>query len=347
MAALYDLGQQGALRTDSIWRRAHPAYLHDLASNRAPDSGPAVEIRLPIFVAEIARAIVRHRPDLVLFTHVNLARAAPVGRALGGRRYAISTYGIEVWSPLDRLRRHAILGASQVLTISDYTAEQLERHHRLARSRLRVIPLALEPSWLDRARGTWQPDEHPSTRGPARRLLSVSRLVPADRYKGIDHVIRALPEVREAIPEVVYHVVGDGDDRAYLESVARESGVANAVSFRGLLSDDDLIEEYRHADAFVLPSQGEGFGLVFLEAMAHAKPVIARRAAAAAEVIVDGQTGVLVDDERALAPAMISMLRDPDRAHAMGRAGLERLREAYSFESFTSRIEAALVAAAG
>jgi len=108
-----------------------------------------------------------------------------------------------------------------------------------------------------------------------------------------------------------------------------------------------LVSEYLQADAFVLPSQREGFGLVFLEAMAYAKPVIARRAAAAIEVIADGHTGVLVDDERGLAPAMISMLSDPDRALAMGRAGQERARETYSFETFTSRVKDALLIATG
>ena len=156
-----------------------------------------------------------------------------------------------------------------------------------------------------------------------------------------------MAEVRDALPEVILHVVGDGEDRAYLESVASESGVAAAVVFCGLLSHDDLIREYQQADVFVLPSQREGFGLVFLEAMAYSKPIIARRAAAAVEVIADGQTGILVDDERGLAAAMISLLSDPDRALAMGRAGRKRAQDTYSFEMFTSRIEAALLAAVG
>jgi phosphatidyl-myo-inositol dimannoside synthase len=347
VAALNDISQRGVLRFESIWRRRHPSYLHTSQGNDSMSTGEdSIETRMPVFVAQIARAVVRRRPDLVLFLHINLARAAPIAWALGGRRYAIATYGVEVWSPLDRARRHALVRAREVLTISEYTADQIRRHQRLPQGRARVIPLALEPRWLETASETPQPADR-SSHQQAPTLLSVSRLEPAARDKGIDRVIRALPAVRAAIPDVRYHIVGDGEDRAYLEQVAVENEVTDSVVFQGLLAHADLINEYRQADVFVLPSQREGFGLVFLEAMAYAKPVIAQRAAAAVEVISDGQTGILVEDDQGLAAAMISVLSEPNRAIAMGRAGLERVHEIYSFDVFTARIEAALLAASG
>jgi len=216
MAALHDLSQQGVFRVDSIWRRHHPDYLHVSADNRAPESRRTAETRMSTFTAQIARAVIRHHPDLVLFLHVNLERAAPVARAQGGRRYAITTYGVEVWSPLDLLRRRALQGACEVLTISEYTADRLECHQRLPQGRARVIPLALEPQWLEAATATSQPIEGSSRSQQTHRLLSVSRLEPTARDKGIDHVIRALPAVKAAIPDVRYHVVGEGTDRDYL-----------------------------------------------------------------------------------------------------------------------------------
>jgi glycosyltransferase involved in cell wall biosynthesis len=345
MAALHELSERGVLQVDAIWRRRHPAYLS--TTTGTPQSGNVTEAGMSIFLAQMARSLLRVRPDLVLFLHVNLARAALVARVLGSRRYAVSTYGVEVWSPLDPLRRRALLAASGVLTISEYTAGQLTTQQGLPRSQVQVVPLALEPHWLEAVVAT-PPNEAASyTPGYQPRLVSVSRLDPTARDKGIDHVIRALPAVRAAVPDVRYHVVGDGQDRAYLEQVANTSDVADAVVFRGLVSQDELVEEYRSANIFILPSEREGFGLVFLEAMAYAKPVVARRAAAAVEVVADGDTGILVNDEHGLAAAMIALLSDPDRARAMGRAGLDRLRQVYSFETFTSRIEAALLAAVG
>lgn len=344
MATMHDLSRRGVLQVDSIWRRRHPSYLGVDESTHAPEGGQqAEEVGRAAFGLQIGRAIVGKRPDLVLFLHINLARAAFIARLLGKRRYGIVAYGVEMWSPLDRLRRHALLNAPLVLSISDYTATQIELQQRLPRARVQVIPLALEPRWLEATNVA--PSPEPAVRGGhAPRLLSVSRLDPNARGKGIDDVIRALPAVLAVIPDAKYHVVGDGADRGYLEQVAKETGVAASTLFRGSLSHLELIAEYRQADAFVLPSQREGFGLVFLEAMAYGKPVIARRAAAAVEVIVDGQTGVLIDDERGLAPAIISMLTNRDAAVAMGRAGQQRTHEVYSFENFTSRIEAALLA---
>lgn len=347
IAALRQLSNRGALTFTSIWRRHHPDYLRASTDVQSDAGRHSVESRMPAFAIQIARAAARNRPDLVLFLHVNLARAAPVVRALGARRYGVVTYGVEVWSPLDSLRRTALHAASGVVAISEYTASQLVQHQGLASNRIRVVPLALEPHWLEQAAVASPPSERLAASQTGPRLLSVARLDPAARNKGIELVIRALPQVRSAIPEVTYDVVGDGADRLYLERLADECGVSDAVDFRGLLSQRDLVEEYRRADVFVLPSRSEGFGLVFLEAMVHATPVIARRAAAAVEVVADGSTGILVEDQGDLAPAIISVLSSPDRARDMGNAGAERVRALYSFEAFTMRIEAALLAAMG
>lgn len=347
MAALSDLAEQGTLRFTSIWRRSHPPYLRDRGGPGSRPIAQAAESSVAAFAIQLALAIRRDRPDLVFFLHVNLARVAPVGRALGARRYAIATYGVEVWAPLDRVRRRALHGASGVVSISEYTASQLAEHQGLSGNRVHVVPLALETSWLEAAASVAGrvSDASPAREEPGPRLLSVSRLEPFARDKGINHVIRSLPEVRLAVPGLRYHVVGDGPDRPYLERVAQECGVTDLVSFKGLLAHDDLIEEYRQANAFVLPSRREGFGLVFLEAMAYAKPVIALRAAAAVEVVADGRTGILVDDEQDLATAIIAVVSDENRAQAMGRAGAERLQDSFSFEAFRLRIASAVAAA--
>lgn len=343
IAALGKLSERDALRFNSVWRRHHPAYLQPFGDVALNEAGRSAETSLRKFTGQLAAATLRDRPDLVLFTHVNLARAAPVARAFGGRRYAVIAYGVEVWSRLEMIRRRSLESASGVVAISEYTADRLVEHQRLQRRSIHVIPLALEPYWLEDAAGvsgSGKPWKMASKGGP--RLLTVSRLEPSARDKGIHHVIQALPEVRSAIPGVCYHVVGDGPDRAYLERLAQDYGVMETVVFRGAISSDDLANEYRAADAFVLPSQREGFGLVFLEAMAHGKPVIARRATAVVEIVDDGKTGILVDNEQELAASIISVLSDADRARAMGQSGLERLQAAFSFDAFTAKIAAAL-----
>jgi glycosyltransferase involved in cell wall biosynthesis len=107
-----------------------------------------------------------------------------------------------------------------------------------------------------------------------RVLLTVGRISSAERYKGHDRVIRLLPELLKTHPDAVYVVVGDGDGLPALERLAKQLGVSDACRFTGRVDDADLVEHYRMADVFVMPSTGEGFGIVYLEAMACGIPAI-------------------------------------------------------------------------
>ena len=102
--------------------------------------------------------------------------------------------------------------------------------------------------------------------------MTVSRLASSEQYKGHDRVIRTLPRLLSQHPETIYLIVGDGDDRPRLESLAVECGVAEKVQFAGLVPPEELPDYFRLADVFVMPSTGEGFGIVFLEAMAYRRP---------------------------------------------------------------------------
>jgi glycosyltransferase involved in cell wall biosynthesis len=149
-------------------------------------------------------------------------------------------------------------------------------------------------------------------------LLTVSRLASSERYKGHDRVIRALPRVLEQHPETVYVVVGDGDDRSRLETIAAKTGVSAQVRFTGLIGGDDLADYYRLADVFVMPSTGEGFGIAFLEAMASGVPVIGGNRDGTVDPLVDGALGTAIDpdDEDQLVGAICAALRgSPDKSH--------------------------------
>ena len=103
-------------------------------------------------------------------------------------------------------------------------------------------------------------------------LLTVGRMASCERYKGHDHVIAAIPDLVRRGHDVVYLIIGEGDDRARLEEIARKIGVAERVRFLGAVDQEHLAGSYRMADLFVMPSAGEGFGIAFLEAMASGTP---------------------------------------------------------------------------
>ena len=122
-------------------------------------------------------------------------------------------------------------------------------------------------------------------------LMTVARLWPGDIYKGVDVTIRALPQIAKAFPTVKYVVIGRGDDQPRLAQLAIDLGVADRVVFAGFVPDEALIDHYRLADVYVMPSK-EGFGIVYLEAMACGVPVIAGDDDGSADPLQDGASGL-------------------------------------------------------
>jgi phosphatidylinositol alpha-1,6-mannosyltransferase len=180
-------------------------------------------------------------------------------------------------------------------------------------------------------------------------------MAAGERYKGHDVVLRALPSVVANIPNLTYVIVGGGDDRPRLEGLAQELGLSQHVVFTGEVTDSELAALYQRSEVFLLPARtvinkfdakGEGFGIVFLEAMAFGKPVIGPNYGAPVELIQHGKSGLLVDpgDPASVAEALLSILTTPDLAREMGKVGSEWVRRRYSYDSFRERLREALTA---
>jgi len=129
-------------------------------------------------------------------------------------------------------------------------------------------------------------------------ILTVSRLASGERYKGHDRIIASMPHILERHPEALYLVAGDGDDRPRLEALAQSAGLGDKIRFAGSLTEADLPGAYRMADVFAMPSTGEGFGIVFLEAAASGLPVIAGNRDGSVDALADGAIGQLVDPDQ-------------------------------------------------
>ncbi len=249
--------------------------------------------------------------------------------------YLVPLYGIEAWRPLEWDRRRALACAAVRFAISGYTLERA-RPFCPDLAGTEILPLALE----DRpAEGLVDA----SLMGRVGRgfLLVVGRMVATERYKGHDQLLEAFPHVLELCPNARLVVAGEGDDRPRLEEKAACLGLGGAVTFAGFTSEATLAELYRRCAAFVMPSRGEGFGLVYLEAMRAARPVVAARGSAAEEIVVDGETGLLVDpdDRDRLARALACLLRDAGGARRMGWAGRERWEKELGLDRFRERLE--------
>lgn len=283
----------------------------------------------------------RRNVKLVLAAHPNLA---PIVRAVRlfapGIKSIVCTHGIEVWEPLPPIRRSALCGATLVLAPSRATADHLISVQGVAKERVRVLPWALDPDFETKASGRLRstlPTDFPQ----GRVILCVGRWLASERYKGMDTLILAMPRLLLRWPDLQLVIVGSGDDLGWLEHIARDSGVQRHVHFLTGIPYDQLAACYEAAEIFALPSRGEGFGFVYLEAMAHGKPVIGGAHGGAPEVIKDGVTGYLVQhgDPVQLATSIDVLLSNPENARRMGEAGRQRVENEYRFNIFSKNFK--------
>lgn len=276
--------------------------------------------------------------------HPNLAPLGIVAKLLRPRAwYCVATYGIEVWEPLPAFRRLGLKWARVVTSLSGFTAQRLITAQGLAGPPVVMVPPALDPIFSGDGASRSLP-----LLPPGRVLLTVARLTASDSYKGVDHVIQALPAVLRAVHDTYYVVVGDGSDRGRLEHLAVDAEVRDHVLFVGPREGEELAGYYQACDVFVMPSQSEGFGVVFLEAMSHGKPVVAANSGGAPEVVEDGMTGLLVEygDVPTLASSLTRLLTDREGRQRMGEAGRRRVEAQYTFEHFRTKLATLLTDAA-
>lgn len=263
------------------------------------------------------------RPELVVATHLRMLPAAVPLMASG---VAVATFllGVECWRPLSRRDRGLLARSQRLLPISRWTYERfLEANPSFAATPATLCPPGIMTTPI------------PSAAPVTGRALVVGRLWAEERYKGHDLLIDVWPAVQRACPHAHLIVVGDGDDRLRLEARVREAGLSSAIRFTGLVSQDELRRHFAEAQLFVLPSEGEGFGIVFLEAMRAARPCVAARGAAE-EIVVDEVTGRVIAsrDREALSNVLIELIADPARCDALGEAGRRRLEEQFSVARF-------------
>lgn len=210
------------------------------------------------------------------------------------------------------------------------------------RARTRVVHNGLDLAAFDRA--ATRPDPPlPLPPGDGPVVGAMSYLIP---WKGHEVFLRAMKRMLEARPELRFVIVGEPifqwrDERDRLEAIARELGVADRVAFAGHREDAPAV--LGAFDLFVMPSLFEPFGRVLIEAMAAARPIVASRAGGVPEIVVDGETGLLVPpgDDAALAEAVLALLADPARAARLGEAGRRRVAASFSLDAQVAGLMAA------
>lgn len=283
-----------------------------------------------------AMACARKKPRLVLAAHPNLAVPAMWMKRLSAQsKVIVFAHGVDVWEPLAARRHSALLAADLIMAPSSYTVQKLIEVQSVAPHKIRKLPWPLNSDILNMAASRADlplPKNFPS----APVILTVGRWAASERYKGADELIRAVAQLRAKFPRLNLLAVGGGDDLPRLKKIASDLNVSSVVHFLEGISRQELAACYAHADIFALPSTGEGFGFVFLEAMAFGKPIVGAQAGGATDLIEDGVNGLLVPphDPEKLAQALERLLRDESLRAALGQKGAQIIQRKYRFDVF-------------
>ena len=312
------------------------ARLYTLVDEARPtgslDSSTGARLR---FGARLARAQALHECDWILYTHLSVAKVQSFVPAPIRRPYGVFLHGIEAWRPLPDELEAVLKGAALRVANSAFTAERVQSvHPGIGEVLPCLLALGNEKLWANCSNDqiAWELGD--------RAVILVARMSASERYKGHDQLIAAWPAVVARVPDARLVFVGEGDDVPRLKGLVRAAGIPPSVIFTGFVPEAALTALYRHAAVFAMPSRGEGFGLVYLEAMAERLPCIGAIEDAAGEVIVDGATGFLVpqSDREALTERLVRLLTDESLRRRMGDAGQRRVHDRFTYGAFSRRV---------
>jgi phosphatidyl-myo-inositol dimannoside synthase len=276
--------------------------------------------------------------DLIITGHLFLLpSAADYARRRGCGLWSL-VFGIEAWNPWSKETLSAAAEIDRMISISRFTADQVRDRTPSSCPVDLIAPMVDADAF--RSCAPRAPDD-------SMILLTVGRLSAAERYKGHDLVLQAMARLRDHT-KLTYWIVGDGDGRPMLEGMARDLMLTDQVTFFGRVDHDELVRLYGQCDVMAMPSRtfrkpdgtwdGEGFGIVYLEAAAAGKPVIAASGGGTSEAVEDGVTGLLVNASvEGVAEALIKLSKSEPLRRRMGNAGRVRAKERFSRERFEAQ----------
>ena len=271
----------------------------------------------------------RFSPDRWLCTHVNYALLGLAASGWRPQRVGVILHAAELDGDLSTMRRFALCRAGFIIAVSEYTKSKAIKVG-VPESRIHVLLHG-----VDDACPMWRADR---VTAQNQRVLFVGRM--DEHYKGQAELIEALVLLRRRVPRVTAVFVGGGRSLDHWRAHAQHRGVGSLIEFKGEISDAQLAAEYAAAALLVMPSENEGFGLVYAEAMAHGIPCIGSDRDAAREVISDGETGFCIPahNATALADAILVLLTTPELRTKMAHASRERFVAFFSAEKYRERL---------
>lgn len=279
------------------------------------------------------------RPDYIFCGHLNFAPLCAFVNSLFGTPYSIALHSLEIIYPTSKVKYRAVEKAQMIITISDYAKQLILDKFPGCKHKIFMHTNTVDGArYLIKAKNPTLIEKHNLENKPV--ILTLSRLSTSEE-KGQDRVLKALPAVIREFPDLHYLIVGAGEDTRVTEILKNSPELLRNVTVVGAIPEAEKVDYYNLADVFVLPSKFEGFGIVFVEALACGIPVIATDAYGSREVLRNGELGVLInpDDVNAIAQSLISVLKDRNSYNLEKRQFLrQKALEHYDISSWDQRV---------
>ncbi|MBE9008237.1 glycosyltransferase [Fortiea sp. LEGE XX443] len=308
-----------------------------------PSGNWPLALRTPALAAQMISLGLWQRPNLIFSTHPNFSVTAYLLKKLIGTSYWVAAHGIDAWDIQNPFIKKALENADLILAVSNYTRDRLLKEQNLRPDQVVVLPNTVE---LKNFKIAPKPDyllQRYALSSHQPIILTVARLSQSEQYKGYSQILSALPKIRQAIPNVHYLLVGEGSDRSAVEQLIAQLQLQDCVTLTGYIREQELREHYNLCDLFAMPSKGEGFGIVYLEALACGKPTLAGNKDGSVDALCQGELGVLInpDDVEAIAGTIIQILQGkyPHPLIYQPEELRKRVIDKFGFDRFQERLD--------
>ncbi len=292
------------------------------------------------FSAEIILKSLYFRPDVIICGHINFSPVCLFMKRVFDFEYAVIIHGIEAWNINSKIKKIALENSKKVIVVSNYTAEAVVSGVPAVKDKLFLLPNSVDggkifikekPGFLVEKYGL----------AGKKIIFTLCRLSSSEKYKGYDRVIEALPLIKREISEIKYILAGEGDDKERIEKLISDLNLKETVILAGHIDEQAKIDYYNLCDVFAMPSKGEGFGIVFLEALACGKPVVAGGEDGSRDALLGGDLGIMVnpDNVKEVAEAITGILKNNVHRALLDADYLrKRTLEAYGADVFKKRV---------
>ena len=281
------------------------------------------------------------KTDILLVGHINLAPAALLFRL----RYPLMkmiviAHGLEVWNKLSGIKKWMLGSADQIISVSEFTKNELVTLHGIDANKIVVLPNCLDP-FFQLPEDFHKPDyllKRYGLQAEQKVLLTITRLGATEGYKGYDQVLKCIPRLLEQYPDLQYMLAGkcDAAEKQRIVAIAQRLGIEKHLQMPGFIADAELSDHYCLADVFVMPSKKEGFGIVFIEAMACGTPAIGGNSDGSPEALKPGELGYTTNPDNVgeITRTIQSVLRNPKDARELQAKTLE----IFGYEGYRERL---------